>query len=265
LTSGVQYYVEITSGDNTGHRLEVNEANCTANSIAIDTASPRNTLATLPMSLATDHFLLKAHHTIKSLFPAAKFNATGTPTTADRILLYVNGAYDIYWLYTNGGSPKWVSAANATLADRGSEIIAPGAGFFVHVRGAPVSDTYAGTVRSNPMITRLATGTTFMGNGWPLAVSPNQRGMISANGFTMAAGPSTADKIMLWKQDTNLAASGYENLAYLSLGGTGRWVTLSNATLSNQGDSAMFASFRAAFIKTQAAITTHQLALPWTP
>ena len=265
LASGQQHYIEITSGDNEGQRFEIDEAATTTTALAIDLGNPLNTSASLPASLAADTWELRTHHTINDLYPPSKFAATGSASTADRILYPSGTNFTTYWLNANGGSPKWVRVGDPGLADRGNILLPPCAGYFVHPKSGTVNLTFAGRVRANDMVCPLS-GTLMLGGGWPLDQSPNARLMTSgANGFLNTGSPTTADKISLWHGDIEADSNAYDSWSYLTVAGNGRWASLGNATLTDQGNVKLFKSFRAAFIRVATPKPAYTLPKPWIP
>ncbi|MBK8092689.1 MAG: DUF11 domain-containing protein [Verrucomicrobiaceae bacterium] len=266
LAAGKQHYIEITSGENEGHRYEIDEAATTATSLAIDLASALNTQATLPATLATDTWELRTHHTINELYPPAAFTSTNNPNTADRILIPNGAAFTTYWLYTNSGSPKWVLTSDATRVDQGGVILPPCAGYFVHPKTVQVSRTYAGRVRANDFICPLPIGSSMIASGWPLDQGPNSRAMTTiANAFVSSSSPTNADKILTWQGDSVSDATAYDTYAYLTTSSGGRWVKTQNAGLTDQGNTPFLKSLRAVFVKVTTAHPTWIMPLPWTP
>ncbi len=266
LAPGKQHYIEFTSGTHAGHRLEVDEASTTSTSIAIDAVSPLNTLTTLPTTLVGCNWTLQTHQTLSELFPVAGFpGATNNPSTASRFMLYPAGTFKIYWLYLNGGSPIWVSSTDLTLSDAGNTIVPAGAGAFIHPKGGLASGAFSGRVRSNPFAAPLGSGMTFVGGGWPLDQSPYGRGQTTGNGFVANRSASRADKVLFWKADSVFGGSGYENSAFLTVGGVPRWAGESDPALQSQNAVSLYRSFRAQFYKPLSPRAGFVLPLPWTP
>ncbi|MBL9113959.1 MAG: DNRLRE domain-containing protein [Verrucomicrobiaceae bacterium] len=266
LVPGAQYYLEITDGPYEGHRLEVNEAGTTPVSIAIDSANARSTLQTVQPGLSGSHFLLCRHHTIGSLLPAASFPGhDNNPALADRILMHNGTIFQVYWLYRNGGSPKWVLSSDINLNDAAGTIIPSGAGLFVHPKKSAVSSVFVGKVRTNDYVQPLPLGSTLVGGGWPMDQSPDGRAMSTTTGFGPSRNPSYADKVLHWVGDTQPGSNAYRATAYLLLGGVPRWSSESDVTLQPLNASPIFKSLHATFFKIQSAKPTYTMPLPWTP
>jgi hypothetical protein len=266
LTAGREYYIEITSGDHVGHRIELDETNTTATTLAVDLASPRNTLTSLPATLAGDHWSLRPHHTFKELFPPSKFSTpTNDRTTADRITFQSTNGFTYLWLYLNQGNPQWVAAADAGLGDAGINVVPPGMGVYVRPRNGSVSLTYTGFVRTNPFALPLKVGTPFVGGGWPMVQSPSQRGVTAAAGFVSNRSATMADKIILWNGDKVANAQGYTTYYHLSFSSQVRWVAAEDASISSQDNSPLFDSTRAVFIKVNQALPNYISPMPWIP
>ncbi len=267
FTPGVSYYVEVTAGDNAGQRWEINEAASTATSIGLDLASSLNTQATAPISLIGDSIAVRRHLTVNEIFPPAKFTATNSSGTADRILISAPGTavFTIYWLYANSGSPKWIDASNVTLADMGSRVIDNSQGLFIHPRATTVSLILSGKVRQNPFATKIPIGNTFITGGWPLDQSPATRLMSQANGFTASRNPLTADKIQFWVGDTTPATQAYTSHYLLNYAAHQHWTDQANATLANENALPLFKSLHAHFIRSILGKTDWVVPLPWVP
>ncbi len=265
LSAGVPYYVEVIDGDFEGHRFEVDEAASTATAIAIDTASPLNTSPSLPAGLSGGHVVVRPHHTLDQAFTKSLLAATNDPATADRVQFHHGSSFSTYWLFANGGNPRWVLAGDATLADRGSRIVAPGEGAFVRLKNNAVTMLWGGYVRSNDFVRPMPAGTRFVGGGWPLDQSPASSAMTTTNGFTGSNDPAVADKLQLWKGDATPDAIGYEGYFLLQGGAFNQWTSQQNAALVNQNHTTLLRSLRAVFILTRQSNNAHRMPMPWTP
>ncbi len=265
LTSGAQYYVEVIAGDYEGHRFEVDEAQSTATSIAIDLASPRNTLPALPAGLAGAPIAARPHYTLDQVFDKTLLTASNNPSTADRVQFHNGSGFSAYWLFLNGGNPRWVRMGDATLTDYGHRVIAPGEGVFVQIKNGAAALTWSGYVRSNDFALPLAASANFIGGGWPLDQSPAARAMTAANGFTGSANPALADKLQLWKGDSEPNASGYAAYFFLLTGSYNQWTSQQNAALANQNNTLLLHSLRAGFIFSRSGNASYVMPMPWTP
>ncbi|MDB6138443.1 MAG: hypothetical protein JWO94_1515, partial [Verrucomicrobiaceae bacterium] len=265
LTAGTQYYIEVTSGANAGQRWEINEAATTAGTIAIDLASPLNTQATLPASLAGNKIALREHLTMKQVFPPARFHATNSVTTADRILISTpgSGAFTVYWLFLNGGNPRWVG--DASLVDVGGTVLDNCQGVYIHPKGSAVSLVQSGVVRQNPAACLVKTGATLMSGAWPMDQSPASRALTQANGFTGSTNPLHADRVLFWAGDDTSNKEAYISHFELNAGGRQFLTEMSDASLTNENALPIFKALRANFIQSVAGKSDWVMPLPWTP
>ncbi len=264
---GRQYYVEIFSGDNTGHRFEINEAASTATMIALVPSHLRNTLTSIPANLTGDKAVIREHHTLNDLFPRNQFAATNNPSTGDRVLFYdrVAGAFKIYWLYANGGNPKWVLTNDVSLTDYSSLIVDPSEGWFTHPKGVPQEVLWHGMVRANAFACPLAQGPNFIGSGYPMDQSPVMRGMTTAAGFLGSRDPTKADELLFWKGYTSTQSMAYYNHFLLSAGALQYWTELNNASLINENNLLIFKATAGSLYKMRVGLPTYVMPMPWTP
>jgi hypothetical protein len=269
MSAGKAYFLEIVSGVHAGQRLEVDEAGSTATTVALDAASTLNTLGVgqLPATLAGARAELREHGTIGAAFDPVRFNSTTSPSTADRLLLFnrTSNTYTTYWLFRNSGAPKWVRNGDATLADAGGRVLAPGEGVLVQAKYAVLSTVYTGEVRSWAFASPLGAGTQMMGNPWPVGQSPAQRVMNSGSGFKGASLASSADQVRLWLGDSVAGQQGYTTYYYFKTGTYDQWTRQGDATLANQGASVLFKAQGAAFIRSVLGNPTWVIPCPWTP
>jgi len=115
----------------------------TTSDVCSDTP-PFNTLAgALPANLAGNRVAIHRHWTLGELFPVTRFFAADVQTDADQVQTTAAAATGTYWLYANGGAPKWVKVGDAALADQANTVLAPGHGMLVTKRsiGTPSPPT----------------------------------------------------------------------------------------------------------------------------
>ncbi len=269
FVNGRQYYIEVLSGDNAGHRFDVNKAASTATTIAISTApGNQNTLAFVPANLAGDVIAVRQHLTLDDLFVKSKFTATNNQTTADRLLFFnaATGVFDeIYWLFFNGGAPKWVLSTDAMLNDRGTRAVDPAGALYVHCRTSAVSLTFSGHVRENSFACPLKPGSNLIGSGFPMDQSPALRQMSAANGFTGGRDPRLSDQIRFWAGDTSTGTEAYISHFLLEYQTYHQWSPQANASLPNENNLMLFKSLHGAFIKSINGKSNWVLPAPWTP
>lgn len=269
LNASQQVFVEITDGDNEGHRFDVDETASTATTIAIDATSTRNTLPSLPGNLVGDKVVLRGHWTLNALFPKSYFIAGPNGTIADRLMFFnpLLNNYDIIFMTTVAGQRRWVLEGDASQADAGNRILGPGeaGAFFVHPRNNPITMSFVGVVRANDFAAPLKVGTNYLGSGWPTDQSPNDRRMTVANGFTGGRSSATADKFQLWKGDVVPHAEGYDTHFLYNFNSVTQWITEGNATFTNENDIKLFRTMRGVVFNSKVGKANYVMPLPWTP
>jgi hypothetical protein len=233
--------------------------------LVIESGHARNTLAALPALMQGDSLAVRPHATLDQAFPKALLTATNDPATADRVQFFSGTGFTTYWLFANGGSPRWVVMADATLADQGARAVAPGEGAFIRLKGAAASLTWAGYVRSNAFAQPYSAGNHFVGGGWPMTQSPLSRGMTTANGFNGNANPVLADKLQLWRGDAEANMSGYLGYFLLRSGALNHWTAEQNAALINHNEVPLLQSLRAVFLRSRQGNSGYLAPVPWTP
>jgi hypothetical protein len=232
FTAGTAYYAEITSGSLAGHRFEINETASTANTVVLET----ETALTAGVTLS-----IRPHWTLSSVFTPALFNGSDSAETADRLLLFEEGAF----------VPVWLNGSTWTRDGEGvnSHILSPGQGLLIQPRTQALTLPVAGQVRTTAFVMPLKAGNQLTGTGYPFAQSPVQRGL-NTPAFTASAEPTTADRLRLWIGDTTPGASGYVSY-YLKQTASGpQWTPESGEAPTSQNEAPLFQPFRATFLKT---------------
>lgn len=263
---GKPAFVEITSGAHNGHRFDIDLAASTATLLALNAASPHNTRTSIP-DLSTATFIARDHWTLSTMFPVSEWQSGTSPGTADRVQFYhpTNG-WIVYWVANVGGTSHWVRQGDATLADQGGLVIAPGTGLFVR-KVSPATETLlAGVLRPNVFALPMPAGLSLMAGGWPADQSPAGRAMLIANGFTGSNNPANADQFLRWAPDLNPAAGdGYVTHFLLNTASLNCWTPMGNASLPDENDLPLFGRHRANFLKLRKAQPGWTLPLPWNP
>ncbi len=266
FASGYEYYIEVISGDNEGHRFDVDEAASTAFNISLLPANLRSTKNAVPANLAGDLIALRPYWRMADLFPTAEYHATTSVSTADQIILWdsVNSSYVTMWLVNAPTGKKWLRVGDATLASQNNLSINPSDGLFNRPRVGAVSAFAAGQVRSWKFATPIKPGLNFVGNPYAVAQSPADRLMSVAGGFTGASTASAADKFNFWNGDatTNTTYSVYY---LLKSGGTERWLLVGDATLTNRANEKLFPMGTGVFVNSKIGQANWVLPVPWTP
>lgn len=267
FTLGRQYFVEVYNGASAGHRFEIDEAASTDTIIALDLGNELNTQGSIPGSIVGSAVVIREHHTLNDLFPSEQFTATNSVSTADRIMPFnrTAGQFQIFWLFANGGSPRWVLSSDATLADQGARIIDCTEGWFTHPKGGAQEIVWHGMVRANPLACPLLAGPNFIGSGYPMDQSPTMRGMSVGVGFLASNNPATADQVLFWKGYTSTQSMAYFNHFLLSYGAMQQWTEVGNASLTNENNLAIFRTIAGCIYKMRTGLTGYVMPMPWTP
>lgn len=254
LTAGRQYYVEVMSGANIGQRWEIDEAACTATSIALLPAADLSTQATVPVSLAGDLVAVRPHWRVADLFPPADYHATNSSSSADQILIWDRNtaSYVTLWLANFFGQAHWHQVGVADInATEDSRVIGPCDGLFAKPKVGSVSASGIGQLRTWPLACPLKPGANFIGNPFPVAQSPALRGMNVAGGFTGTNNPATSDRIYFWAGDTSLTNTGYATYQLYKQGSRELWKIVGSTDLvTDYGTQNLFSAGTAAFINS---------------
>lgn len=219
LDANGAYYVEVrgpkgaAEGDDVwvGDRFEVDVAGSSGSTIAINTASSRNTVSLSAADLEGYSVVVRPHHTLAELFPPAQLTP-GDLETGDQVLFW-NRGNSTFEIHTLEEGVEFLGIPDAWR--RGEEVtdgrvIAPGEGFFVRRRGGPVSLlTNIGEVRMNDFRQPLGLGLTLIAEGHPVNSSPESRMMTGSNGM-QPGDLDTGDQILLF----NTSANVYEIYTY---------------------------------------------------
>ncbi len=278
LIPGAAYFLEVTAGENDGHRFDVSSALASTLTLATDSdlfasAPPFNTLAgPLTASLAGDTVVIRPHWTLGDQFPVSGFFAAGTHTEADQLQFCSGGVWSTYWLYDNGGSPKWVKIGDGGMSDQSGTVIPPGQGCFVLRRNTATAMLAIGEVRPNDFIHPLLTGSNLVGGGYPIAQSTNGTGgrkMNLTTGFFGSRDSKTADSVFIWKGDSVPGTSGYDTYYLLHretvVPAQIKWVKVGDATLAPRDAAALLPSDSSVFLRVKADIPSYSVPRPWNP
>lgn len=259
-------FVEITSGAYSGHRFDIDLAASTPTMLALNPGSPRNTRTSIP-DLSAAMFIARDHWTLSTMFPASAWQSGTSPGTADRVQFYhpLNG-WVVYWIANVGGTSRWVRQGDATLADQGGLVIAPGTGLFLRKVGPATETLLAGVLRPNMFAMPAPAGLSLMAGGWPTDQSPAGRAMLTADGFTGSNNPANADQFLRWGPDLDPASGdGYATHFLLNTGSLNCWTPMGNASLPDENDLPLFGRHRANFLRLRNAQPDWTLPLPWNP
>ena len=117
------------------------------------------------------------------------------------MLLFDGTNYKVLWLFAAKPVAHWVQSGDPMLADAGQVIIGPTEGVMVQPRFAALKLPLFGEVRTWHLAQPLHSGTQLIGTGYPIAMSPTDRGMTQSSGFFADSDVTTADSIRLWTGD----------------------------------------------------------------
>jgi YVTN family beta-propeller protein len=247
------YYLEIMSGPQAGHRLELQSITATECVIASD--SPNTTFAASAISgLSGVRVSMRPHRTLGTVFDPAQFQGSTEATSADQVLFYTSTGYNTCWLYASGGLRYWVQNG-APLTSVNDTQVPPGTGVMLQIANpSPLPLLATGSVRTAPFARSLQAGYNLLANPWPLDATPAQAGMNSANTFVATTSVSSADQLQLWKGDATTNASGYAGYWLFQKPGQliPTWISTGDATLNSQNNVLLLRAGRATFIKAQA-------------
>jgi hypothetical protein len=175
--------------------------------------------------------------------------STNNQATADRVLIYdrAQAKFTTYWLYTNGGSPKWVRTGDGTLADQGAAVLDTCEGCFVHPRSIATSVTESGILRVNDVIYPMTAGANFVGSFSVNTQSLTDRLMLLADGFSGGLNAPSSDRVRIWRGDAS-ATQSYQGYFLMNNATIHHWVREQDGTLANQEETPLFEPFRSTFI-----------------
>jgi len=243
------YYLEIISGPQAGHRLDLQSITGVACLVADD--SPNTTLsASAVAGLSGARVMLRPHRTLGEVFNPALFQGSSTATGADQVLFHTASDYVTYWLHELGGARSWVlNGGSATSMN--DTLIPPGTGVMLQIANPSPSPLLStGSVRTTPFARRLQAGYNLFANPWPLDASPAQTGMTSSP-FLASTIVSASSMLQFWKGDATAGVSGY--LASWLLQKPGQpvpvWISMSSAATTSQNNVPLLRTGRATFIK----------------
>jgi len=275
LAPGSSYFVEITSGVHEGQRFDVTAGGVNSLTLANDSSlssavAPFNTmLGAPPSTLAGATFAVRKHWTLATMFPTTSFLATNDQTTADQVQVYASGAWITYWLYDNGGSPKWAKVGDSNYDDQGAVVIPPGQGTFINGRQSSGMLLAFGKVRENDFVRPVFVNTNLVGGGYPLAQSPASRAMSIANGFDGDRNYKLADMIYLWRGDAAPGSTGYDTYYLLDGSPTQpamqRWVKVGDAFITPRDATNLFLTDRSVFLDLNEDLPGYRVPAPWAP
>ncbi|WP_395733863.1 PA14 domain-containing protein [Prosthecobacter sp.] len=246
------YYLEIISGPQAGHRLDLQSITSLACLVAND--SPGTTLpASAVAGLSGARVILRSHRTLGEVFDPALFQGAASAAGADQVLFLTASEYSTYWLQALGGTRHWVLNGSAP-ASMNDTLIPPGTGVMLKIAAVSPSPLLsAGSVRTTPFARPFQAGYNLCANPWPLDTTPAQAGMTSFP-FRASTIVSASSQMQFWKGDVTAGVSGY--LASWLLQKPGQsvpiWISMSSAAIISQNNVPLLRAGRATFIRMPA-------------
>jgi len=271
LDSDGLYFIEVLSGDNEGHRFDVEAGGLETLTVVLATdlyrLAPHSTKESLGSNFAGDLIALRRHHTLGSLLSVDAFTAGDSAAEADCVMCWNGTSYDTYWLADTSPEPRWVSAADPTLESANDTVIAPGTGMFIYRKTEAHTLVTTGSVRENDFVQPLRQGKTLLGAMYPVDQSPNGAGVSSramslGQGFSGGGNAATASIFQLWRADADPAAIGLSTFWHLNVGAANRWVG-SGAGLAGQNSAPVFRPDRAVIVTPKQAIPEYLIPAAW--
>lgn len=245
-------YLEVRDGSQVGHRFDL------ASNGGIDFSSPRNTAATLP-DLGDALIVVRPHATLDDVLDKSALVAGRSVSLSDKVSFYEGGGYVSCWLFNptpdDSSKATWVSAGNASLANVGARIVAPGEGIFVK-SGRATSMVAGGAIRTNAFVQVLRPGQNFIAQPFLRASSLSGSGFHATNGLMASRQKTKADQVLLWRGDVSGGGESFSTLWFAQLSEVPTWVSAEDATLTNLSDSPLLLPNRAVFLKRAQPLTT---------
>jgi len=270
LDSDGLYYIEVLSGDNEGHRFDVEaggEETLTV-VLAADLYSlePHSTKESLGSSFEGDLIALRRHHTLGSLLAVEDFDSGESIAEADCVMCWNGTSYNTYWLADTSEGPQWVSADDPTLESANDTVIAPGTGMFIYRKTSSHTLVTTGSVRENDFVQPLRGGKTLLGAMYPVDQSANgatvpSRAMNLTQGFSGGGNAATSSIFQLWRADADPAAIGLSTYWHLDVGSSNWWV--SSSSLANQNSEPLFLLDRAVLVTPEQDIPEYLIPAAW--
>jgi uncharacterized protein (DUF2141 family) len=288
LTPGQPYYLEVTSGDNEGHRFDVVSATVDSITLVNDSSlygvdAPFSTrTGALPVNLESDMIAIRRHRTLDQQFPPSGIGQAADRDDADQVKLLIAGQWVIYWNFDGVATanpptipiePRWVEFGDAGYLNKGATVIPPGQGLFFDNRHAPTTVLAYGEVRNNKFIRPIAQGTSLVGGGYPLdqsAMGTGSRQMTYSNTPGLAYFGSrdlaTADTFYVWKGDTVAGTNGYDSY-FLNVFGANpaKWIKIGDASSASRNAELLMLGDGSISVRAKSPINTYTVPTPWSP
>ena len=221
LKPGRQYFVELRTGPLAGHRIEVDEALSSNETIAFALNEDLTTTKDLGGFSDETQVALREHWSLADLFPVTSLQGGISASSSDRVIRFnrASNTFSTVWLLRKrDGSKIWIADGDVSMADLGQSIVGPGEALLVNFpTSVPVLMT--GQVREGTFVHPIRVGTQFVGSGLPVAADFGQ----SRLGLTPGSSPDTSDRLRIWSSDHADGSAGYWSYYLRSDGGRGTW------------------------------------------
>lgn len=244
LVSGLEYYLEVVTGNAAGHRFEIDEAASQSSILALDLTSSSSTAASVPAAVSGARAQIRAHWALADLLPPVALTAGTAQEQADRVLFFDTAANQFVTRWLQSGTPAvWTtdSAAPGHLA--------PGSAVIFHRRGAATSLLWTGQVRESAFRLALKPGTQLVAPGFPARHSALSLNMRTASGLVAGSTASASDRFRLWLGDSQPGVTGYQSFFLMQTAEGERWVDQTDSSLLDVGSLELFEATRGLFIQ----------------
>jgi uncharacterized protein (TIGR02597 family) len=281
LTPGQPYYLEVTSGDNEGHRFDIVSASGNSVTLVNDPSlygldAPFSTrTGALPVNLAGDKIAIRRHRTLDDQFPPSAAGFAADRDDADQVKLLIADQWVIYWHYdgvATSTAPRWVKFGDTSYANQGATVIPPGQGMFFDNRHAAKNVLAYGEVRNNQFIRPIALGTSLVGGGYPLdqsAMGSGSRQMTysatAGLAFFGSRDLATADSFYVWKGDAVANTNGYDSY-FLNVFGTNpaKWVLVGDSGAASRNAAKVILGDGSVSVRARFPLNNYTIPKPWT-
>ena len=256
MTEGTPYYIEITSGEYEGHRFDISAGH--VNTVTIDTESEHNTMDEIP-DLSNSHFVIRAHHTIGSLYRNDEYTKGYTQSSADQIHVYNGTGFDIYY---NNLVGNWTKTDDRSYGN--DVIIPPGVGVFVeHAEEDSVNvELRVGEVRYNDFVRPLSsddTGLNHIAMGYPVDCTPDMLSMTSSDGTASEFSKEGSHRIKKWDESSEGQRGSYTTYSHSS--SSDKW--FSDDENQDSSGETLFGRGRSPFIEVSSDISEWKHSMPY--
>uniref|UniRef100_UPI0037844BBC PA14 domain-containing protein n=1 Tax=Prosthecobacter sp. TaxID=1965333 RepID=UPI0037844BBC len=248
---GFTCYIEIISGPQAGHRVELQSI--TASACVFSPDSPLHTISPAAIDWTSARFNIHPHVILTDVFDPARFQGHTATSSADQVLLHANGTYLTHWLYDDGTQRRWLLEGEPTFADQSGVILPPGTGVMLKIAATtPQPVLFAGSVRTTALARDLQPGYNLVANPWPIDTTPAAAGL-TGPGFVASTQVASADQLQLWSGDANAALSGYTGYWLFQMPGQPMpvWISPLDPAQTSQNNTILLRAGRATFIKAQ--------------